>query len=446
MFQPLPISGDTKMNSMRNRFGALLVVAGAMALNGVAMGQVGQVIAWGDNGDGQCNVPDAAKSGVSAIAGGYSHVLALKNGEVLAWGWNTSGLSTIPTAAQSGVSAIACGFNHSLALKNGAVLAWGVNGSGQCDVPDAAKSGVTAIAAMSDSSAALKNGCVLVWGSNGNGQLDIPVAAQSGVTAIACGASHIVALKGGSVLVWGSPWAGQYNIPIEAQSGVTAIAAKGDGSIALKNGSVLAWGRGPSVTPGEAQSGVTAIAKGWDHNIVLKNGAVLAWGANNFRQCDVPISATSGVTAIACGYDFSIALKCPPVTITGVIPISGPSSGNTNITITGTNFFSPTIVTIGGTPATNVIFVSDTQITATTPAGFPGPAEVTVNSVSSTAFYYRPSCASDIDNNGVVDNADLGILLLDYGSCSESAAATEPLEPVQIPMIEQQPKPLVVKR
>jgi hypothetical protein len=60
-----------------------------------------------------------------------------------------------------------------------------------------------------------------------------------------------------------------------------------------------------------------------------------------------------------------------------------------------------------------------------------------VNSVSSTAFYYRPSCASDIDNNGVVDNADLGILLLDYGSCSESAAATEPAEPVQIPMIEQ---------
>ena len=146
--------------------------------------------------------------------------------------------------------------------------------------------------------------------------------------------------------------------------------------------------------------------------------------------------------AISAGGSHTLAIQNPSSTITGVLPISGPSSGNTNITITGTNFESPATVTIGGTPATNVVVVSDTEITATTPEGFPGPAVVTVNLGSSTAFYYRPTCGADLDNNNVVDSADLGYLLLEFGNCSsESAAATEPVEPARIPMIEQQPKP-----
>ena len=131
------------MKLICNRFGALLVVAGAMALNGVAMGQVGQVIAWGagttntgNNSEfGQSIVPDIAQSGITAIAGGYFHTIALKNGEVLAWGAGTinTGLAPnfgqciIPTVAQSGVTAIAGGYVHTIALKNGEVLAWGDN-------------------------------------------------------------------------------------------------------------------------------------------------------------------------------------------------------------------------------------------------------------------------------------------------------------------------------
>ena len=100
-------------------------------------------------------------------------------------------------------------------------------------------------------------------------------------------------------------------------------------------------------------------------------------------------------------------------------------------------------MTIGGAPATNVVVVSDTQITAITPAGFPGPAVVTVNLGSSTAFYYRPSCGSDLDNNGVVDSADLGIVLLDFGNCYESAAAA-PQEPMIFPI--EAAKPVAVKK
>ncbi len=63
-------------------------------------------------------------------------------------------------------------------------------------------------------------------------------------------------------------------------------------------------------------------------------------------------------------------------TITGISPSSGPNTGGTFITITGSEFASGATVTIGGTVATNVVVVSSTEITATTPAGTTGPANV----------------------------------------------------------------------
>ena len=118
----------------------------------------GGVLAWGSNSEGQTTIPASALSGVSAIAGGGFHTIALKDGAVLAWGRNSSGQCTIPAAAQSGVTAIAGGDVHTIALKNGAVLAWGagttnqINGGssrseyGQCIIPASASSGVSAIA------------------------------------------------------------------------------------------------------------------------------------------------------------------------------------------------------------------------------------------------------------------------------------------------------------
>ena len=86
---------------------------------------------------------------MTAVAGGSSHSLALKNdGTVWAWGNNTNGqlgdnsetqrLVPVKVAGQGGsgdltnVKAIAAGSSHSLALKNdGTVWAWGNNMYGQ---------------------------------------------------------------------------------------------------------------------------------------------------------------------------------------------------------------------------------------------------------------------------------------------------------------------------
>ncbi|MCI0341961.1 MAG: IPT/TIG domain-containing protein [Planctomycetales bacterium] len=71
-------------------------------------------------------------------------------------------------------------------------------------------------------------------------------------------------------------------------------------------------------------------------------------------------------------------------TVTSVSPNSGPAAGGTFVTITGTNFLIGATVTFGGASATSVTIVSSTSITCSTPAGTPGPVNVTVTNLSSS--------------------------------------------------------------
>jgi hypothetical protein len=61
-----------------------------------------------------------------------------------------------------------------------------------------------------------------------------------------------------------------------------------------------------------------------------------------------------------------------------VSPVSGPTSGGTTVTLTGTNFAAGATVTIGGAAATSVVVASATSITAVTPAGAAGARDVRV--------------------------------------------------------------------
>ena len=65
-------------------------------------------------------------------------------------------------------------------------------------------------------------------------------------------------------------------------------------------------------------------------------------------------------------------------TVSSVSPASGPTLGGTSVVITGADFTGATAVTFGGTPATGFAVVSDTSITATTPAHSTGAVNVTV--------------------------------------------------------------------
>jgi hypothetical protein len=79
------------------------------------------------------------------------------------------------------------------------------------------------------------------------------------------------------------------------------------------------------------------------------------------------------------GYTYvQVPLQPPPV-ITSVSPASGPTSGNTVVTVTGTGFTAGATLTFGGTAALpGTVVVTATTVTGTTAGGLAGPVDVTV--------------------------------------------------------------------
>jgi hypothetical protein len=462
---------EITMKSIRNRFGAFLVVAGAMALNSVAWGQGGQVIAWGNNNVGQCNVnsinsasqivvcgtfwsgstyslnADGTVVGAGSassvpgdlgvciqIAGGFKHMLAIQtSGVIKTWGDNRNGSLNIPSDIGLCTQIAAGGYRSAAIKRNGTISYWGNNNSSNL------LSNTFIKLAVSDSNIAAitSSGVVVVEGDNSFGQTLIP-ANLGPCTDIAAGLKSILVIRtDGIVVAWGNNYSG------ECGSSEESIGPDFNNNSDSRNGAY--WVK-TTLGPCKAISAAQDPESGYGKSMGIKsNGGVVSWGCGcGYNPTHVSVLSEVGAlnnfgacTKVAAGIAHSAVIQVPLPVISGVLPISGPGSGGTNITITGTNFFDPSTVTIGGAPATNVVVVSDTQITATTPAGFPGPAVVTVNLGSSTAFYYRPTCGSDLDNSGVVDSGDISIVLLDFGSCSESAAVA----PQQEPLILQAPEP-----
>lgn len=67
------------------------------------------------------------------------------------------------------------------------------------------------------------------------------------------------------------------------------------------------------------------------------------------------------------------------VAVTSISPTSGALAGGTACTITGTGLVAVNSVEFDGVAATNVVAVSDTTVTCTSPAGTAGPADVLVD-------------------------------------------------------------------
>ncbi len=75
----------------------------------------------------------------------------------------------------------------------------------------------------------------------------------------------------------------------------------------------------------------------------------------------------------------------PLPNITSISPANGPIAGGTSVVITGTNFTNATAVKFGSTAATSFTVNSDTQITATSPAGTSGTIHITVTTAGGTS-------------------------------------------------------------
>ena len=107
---------------------------------------------------------------------------------------------------------------------------------------------------------------------------------------------------------------------------------------------------------------------------------------------DVTVTGPDGTSAISAADQFSFG----PV-VSGISPKYGAPAGGTQVIIIGSNLTGATAVNFGSTAATSVTVNSDTQITATSPAGT-GLVDVTVTTTGGTSvtlaadqFSYAPT-------------------------------------------------------
>lgn len=74
-------------------------------------------------------------------------------------------------------------------------------------------------------------------------------------------------------------------------------------------------------------------------------------------------------------------MPAPAPTLLGVAPATGPIAGGTTIIISGTGLAPGAIVTVGGVSASGIVVLSATSITAVTPPGAEGTANVVITNV-----------------------------------------------------------------
>ncbi len=383
-------------------------------------------MAWGDNEAGQLGSGKAGSSttpvavkdlkGVTAISAGGDFALALmSDGTVESWGSNEFGQLgaegneeeagsnvPVPVASLSGVAQVAAGTHHALALlTGGTVMAWGEDtygelGNGamkarqQAPVAVTGLSGVSAVSAGGqDSVARLSNGSVMTWGINVWGTLgDGVTGAPSDVPVLVGGLNQAADVSAGGLhmLAYGEaiPTVTSVAPNTGPTAGGTSVTITG---LNLLGASAVKFGNAPAASfTVESASSIKATAP-------AGTGTV-----------DVTVTTESGTSPG--GPSDRFTYKVAPV-VSKLSPVSGPASGGTAVTITGTEFTGATAVSFGGTPAASYKVLSATSITAVAPAGASGYADVRVSAGGGTSaittrdrFKYLPSVTSVTPNAG----------------------------------------------
>lgn len=292
---------------------SMLLAAALVSVCAAGSLHAGQLRAWGLDRDGQVtNVP--AGSDYVAVATGDAHGLALRSdGTIAAWGQNDDGECDVPSGTYK---AIGAGADFSLAVRtDGSIAAWGYDGQGQVSNVPAGNDFIAVDGGEFFAVALRSNGSIAAWGYDRWGQVS-GTPAGIGYKAVVAGDDHAVALRAdGSVVSWGY-WAAAEGAPTSGT--FTAIAAGGAFSVALKaDGSIVWWGSDPhdyglDVVP--TGTDFVALSAGYLHGLALKrDGSVVGWGAGlntsghpNWGQALPP--AGNDYTALAGGLYFSAAL------------------------------------------------------------------------------------------------------------------------------------------
>jgi hypothetical protein len=150
-------------------------------------------------------------------------------------------------------------------------------------------------------------------------------------------------------------------------SGGTAITITGTGFI---SGATVVIGQGSGSVTGAIAATSVKVVSSTEITAVTGGGAKAGTWATF-------VKTSGGTSAGNAASDFTYKLAAVVPTVTKVNPNSGPTTGGTAITITGTGFVSGATVVIGQgsgsvtgvIAATSVVVVSSTEITAVTGSG-----------------------------------------------------------------------------
>ncbi len=164
-------------------------------------------------------------------------------------------------------------------------------------------------------------------------------------------------------------------------------------------------GGGTVIITGSGFTGATSVTFGGaaaSYTVVSDTSITVVLPAGAAGPADVAITTPGGTKTQAAAFNYS-----PVPSITSVSPTAGPVSGGTTVTITGSGFIGTDLVTFGGRAAVSYTVNSDASITAVTPWGDAGPADVTVTTAGGTgaktaAYTYAaaPSITSVSPNAG----------------------------------------------
>lgn len=199
----------------------------------------------------------------------------------------------------------------------------------------------------------------------------------------------------------------QNGVVANGQRGVPDIAMAGDPETGLDtydSNPVAKGGCGGACGPIGGTSLATPLAASALASILAAQGATTGLGdihtalyaASPSAYTDIT-SGSNGSFSAAAGWDPVTGLGAPlwstlfpatpstAPTVTAVAPSSGPTTGGTQVTITGTNLTGATAVMFGSVAATAVTVNSATSITATSPAEGVGTVTVTVTTPVATS-------------------------------------------------------------
>jgi len=185
--------------------------------------------------------------------------------------------------------------------------------------------------------------------------------------------------------------------PFNGSTFATTPSARGRVTNQIFPGGILALSAN-SDTPGTGVLWATVATSGDAENNPPVPGALYAFDAGNVATelWDSTMNATrdsfgnfakfvpplvaNGRVYVATWSNQVAAYGLLGATVTSVSPKSGPTTGGTAVTVTGSNFVAGATVSFGGAAAGSVVVVSPTKITASTPAHKQGAVTVVVTS------------------------------------------------------------------